>query len=173
MDTLEKNQNKVIDTKSLLLEVIKEPLKFKDNEALRSSLKSQGGLARFIDNERGIPPCSLNTFKSASDSLFDRGFTEVDELRKNAKNTIEEAIEGSKASKSTRTNLRQQVDDLKLELSVMKKSNYLLTVVISELRGELKRMSESSDDIGKRQHIYQDVSRKVEVKLNYTLHGKA
>ncbi|MEZ8189616.1 hypothetical protein [Vibrio sp. 1F279] len=172
MSTFEKNQSKVIDTKSLLLEVIKNPLSFRDNEALKLSLKSQGALAKYIDSERGIASCSLNTLKNASNSLLDRGFAEIDELRINAKNEIEETVAGRKATQSTRQKLRHKVDDLEYQLSVMKKNNFHFSMIISELRGELKRMSESSDNIEERQHAYEEVNRKVKAKLHYTLHGE-
>ncbi|MFA0133556.1 hypothetical protein AB4440_14855 [Vibrio splendidus] len=172
MNTHERNQTKVTDTKSLLLEVITNPLIFKDSEDLKLALKSQGALAKYTDNERGIGSCSLNTFKTISNSLLEKGFSEIDDLRINAKNAIEVAVSGKPPPLSTRQKLQHKVDDLECQLSAMKKNNFHFSVIISELRGELKRMSESSDNIDVRQKTYEEINRKIESKLNYTLHGK-
>ena len=172
MKTLEVNQKKVIETKSLLLEIIKEPSKFRNIKALTPVLKSQSGLAKFSDSERDIVSCSLNTLKSASESLLDRGFIELDELRINAKNAIEAVVVGNKATKSTQTGLRHKVDELESKLSTVQKSNFLLTTIISELRSELKKMAHSNDSSEHRKTTYQEVNRKIEAKLSYVHHGE-
>lgn len=172
MNTLEVNQQKVLESKSLLIEIIKEPLSFKDNEAIKIALKSQGGLAKFSDKERTIAACSLNTLKTASDALLNRGFVELDELRINAKNAIQKAIVGSKATKSTLTGLHNKVDSLESQLNTMRKSNLLLTRIIYELRSELKRMAYSSDTAEKIQNDYKNINYTIEAKLGYTLDGE-
>lgn len=172
MITLKVNQKKVIKTKALLLDIIRQPLKYKDNEPLKSTLKSQGGLAKFTDSEQKIKACSLNTLKSASESLLGRGFIELDELRVSAKNAIEGVIDDSKATKSTRTGLRHKVDGLESQLNIMKKSNFLLTTMITELRGQLKNMAYSDNTTEQRQSRYNELNRKIEAKLNYTLNGE-
>ncbi|EDM67818.1 hypothetical protein PE36_17675 [Moritella sp. PE36] len=172
MNTLEINQKKVIETKALLLDIIKEPSRFKEDDRLRPALKSQNGLAKYTNIERGIASCTLNTLKSASEPLLVRGFTELDELRNSAKDTIESAILGDKATKSTRTGLRNKIDKLEAQLSTMQKSDFLLTVLITELRGELKKMAHSSDSSELRRAEYHRINRIIEAKLSYTLHGK-
>jgi len=172
MKTLEINQKKVIETKLLLLEIIKNPSSFKGIEALMVALKSQGGLAKFSDSEREIACCSLNTLKSASESLLDRGFTELNELRINAKDAIEAVEVGNKATKSTRTGLRNKIDEQESKLNSMKKSNFLLTTIITELRSQFKELAYSNDRSEKKKTIYEDVNRKIEAKLNYTHHGE-
>jgi len=172
METLEVNQNKVIETKSLLLEIIREPLNFKGIEALLLALKSQAGLAKFSDTEKGILSCSLNTLKSASESLLDRGFKELDELRINAKDAIEEATIGNKATKTTRTGLRQAVNELESKLNTSRKSNFLLTTMITELRSELNRMAHSNDTPEEKKTVYQEINKRVEAKLSYLNHSE-
>lgn len=169
MDTLEINQQKVIETKVLLKEIIGEPVPFKDDLSLKSALKSQGGLAKHSNPERGIASCSLNTLKSASESLLERGFTELDELRVNARDAIESTVVGNKATKTTLIGLRHKVDDLEYELSIMQKSNFLLTTIICELRGELKRMALSTESGEFQESEYRRINRKIEIELNYTL----
>ncbi|SGY93163.1 Putative uncharacterized protein [Moritella viscosa] len=172
MKTLEINQKKIMETKSLLREIIKEPSSFRDIEALTPALKSQSGLAKYRDSERDIAPCSLNTLKSASESLLDRGFTELDELRINAKDAIEKVVIGNKVTKSTRTGLKNTVDELESKLKTMRNSNFLLTTMVSELRYELKKMALSSEDVERRVNIYQEFNRGVKAKLSYVSHGE-
>jgi hypothetical protein len=167
MKTLEINQKKAFETKVLLLEVIKEPSSFKDNDGLKIALKSQRGLANFSDENRGIEPCSLNTLKNASELVLDRGFVELNELRINAKDAIEGASVGIKVSKSTRVGLRNTVDDLELKLSLTQESNVLLSTIVSELRRELKVMAYSTARLKERQETYQFINSKVEAKLSY------
>ncbi|MFW1480519.1 hypothetical protein ACEWA0_24095, partial [Vibrio parahaemolyticus] len=92
--TQEVNQQTVLETKTLLLEVIQNPGVFKNDESIKVALKSQGGLAKYKNVERNINPCSLNTLKSLSESLLDKGFLELDSLRINAKNAINKSATG-------------------------------------------------------------------------------
>ncbi len=82
------NQEKVLATKAFLLDIIKNSAEFKSNSELIKQLKSQGGLAKQDIPDLGIFPCSLNTLKTASESLLDRGFRELDELRINAREEL-------------------------------------------------------------------------------------
>lgn len=172
MEALEINQKKVIETKSLLIEIIKEPSNFKGVDVLIKALRSQQGLAKYSDSERDISSCSLNTLKNASEELLDRGFVELNELRINAKDAIEKAVVGSKAGKSTKAGLRNQVDELESEVSILKKSNFLLETIITELRSELKKMAYSEEMLELKKANYKDINRTVEAKLNYVLYGE-
>ncbi|MEZ9319860.1 hypothetical protein FB443_11056 [Vibrio crassostreae] len=165
---LQKNQQKVIETKALLLEVIKYPTSFKDDANLATALKTQAKLAKYENNERHISLCSLNTFKANSESLLDRGFTEIDELRINAKDAIEGAIMGSKSLKDTKARLRHNIDVLKAERDTLKETNFLLSMLINELRGELKEIAHSTDTVQQRQEKFTHVNKVVEAKLSFT-----
>jgi hypothetical protein len=169
MTTLDVNQQKVFETKALLKDIIAEAVPFKDDLSLKSALRSQGALAKYSNSERGIASCTLNTLKSASESLLERGFIELDELRINAKDAIESAVIGNKATKSTRTGLMHKVNDLEYELCIMQKSNFLLTAIIDELRGELKKMALSTESREFQESEYRRINRTIEIELNYTL----
>ncbi|HCG6603361.1 TPA: hypothetical protein NJ227_000670 [Vibrio parahaemolyticus] len=171
MQALEKNQQKILETRALLREIIQNPENFASSEQLRKALKSQMGLAKFEDEDRGIVACSLNTVKSTSEALFDRGFIELDELRNNAKDAIEKSILGEKTNKATRTGLKYKVKQLEQQLEVTQQSNFLLTSIISEMRAQLKRMSESEDSLEVRKELYEYYNKKIEAQLNYTLNG--
>ena len=172
MNTLEINQKKVLETKALLTEVIREPMPFKGDTTLKSALKSQGALAMYLNEERDIASCSLNTLKSASESLLNRGFVELDELRINAKNALESATLGKKATTKTRTGLKHKVDELQDKLRTMKKSNFLQSCFIEELRVELKKMAYSNQSSEQAKEMYQEFNKRLEAKLSFTLNGK-
>lgn len=172
MSEFDNNHKKVTETKALLLEIIKNPEDFKTTEPLKLALKSQMAIAKFTDEDRGITPCSLNTLKSASERILARGFTELNELRINAKNAIVDAVEGEKANKSTRTGLKHTVSDLEAKLNTINKSNFLLTMMVTELRADLKNMALSDSSIEQKEEKYREVNRKVETKLSYTLEEK-
>jgi len=165
------NQKTVLETKILLLEVIKNPDVFKDDESMKIALNSQGSLARYKNVERNINPCSLNTLKSLSENLLDNGFFELDTLRINAKSVIEEAITG-KLKKGRKATLKQQVATLKNNLEVTQQSNFLLTTIIKEMRSQLKSMAEQ--DLTEKDRIkrYKYANKKIEAQLNYVLNGE-
>ncbi|MGI2002190.1 hypothetical protein [Shewanella frigidimarina] len=172
MKTLEVNQKKIIETKALLLSIITSPLDFIGIEILLIALKSQSGLAKFSDIERNIYPCSLNTLKSASESLLDRGFLELDELRIKARDGIDAAAIGDKAIKSTRAGLKNKVGELEVKLDTMHKCHFLLSIMISELRRDLKQMAYSSDSFEQRRITYQEMNKKIKAKLSFTQNGE-
>ena len=172
MNALEQNYQKITNTKALLLEIIKNPEDFKTTEPLKLALKSQMAFAKFTDEERGIEACSLNTVKSASERILDRGFTELNDLRINAQDAIMAAIKEEKPNKTTKTGLKLTVSDLETKLDITKKSNFLLTMIISELRAELKEIAFSSNSKKQNEEKYREVNLRVKAKLNYTLNGE-
>ncbi|MCQ1060383.1 hypothetical protein LRP52_36940 [Photobacterium sp. ZSDE20] len=175
MKVLEKNQTKVLETDKLLREIITSPAEFKDDEELQLALKSQSAIAKYQNQERRIASCSLNTLKSLSDALLDRGFLSLDELRINAKLAIEaahHAEKGSKGNKQTVVGLRHKVDELQSELDAAQRSNFLLTVMVSELRSKLKQLAVHEGTVEERQELYRVHNKGIEAELNYTLDGE-
>ncbi|KAB1512652.1 hypothetical protein [Photobacterium damselae] len=175
MKVLEKNQVKVLETEKLLREVITDPTEFKDDEELVMALKSQSAIAKYQNKKRNIAPCSLNTVKSISETLLVRGFLSLDELRINAKEAIdrtngdESIIKGNKQSKS---GLERRVAELELELDVTRRSNFLLTAMVSELRSKLKQLANHEGTVEEQQELYREHNRKIEAQMNYTLNGE-
>lgn len=172
MNTLEINQKKILETKVLLVEIIKEPLLYKDDATLKLALKSQSGIAKYINEERGIASCSLNTLKSASESLLRRGFVELDELRKNARDLLESTKLGKKATTKTRTGLKHKVDELQFQLITMEKVNFLQSVIIEEFRNKLKELACSNSSQEDIQFAYNEINKRLEAKLSYILSGE-
>jgi hypothetical protein len=147
-------------------------LPFKGDTTLKSALKSQTGLAKYINEERDIASCSLNTLKSASESLLRRGFVELDELRNNARDGLESAELGKKATTKTRTGLKHKVNELQVQLITMEKVNFLQSVIIEEFRNKLKELACSNSSPEDIQSAYHEINKRLEAKLYYTLSGE-
>ncbi len=172
---LEKNKIKILETEKLLRDMITSPVEFKDDEELLKAIKSQSAIAKYQNQERNIASCSLNTVKSISEVLLDRGFLYLDELRISAKLAVEATILGekvSKGNKQTIVGLRHKVDDLQSQLNTLQNSNFLLTVMILELRSNLKQLADHEGTIEDRQELYLYHNKKIEAELNYTLDGE-
>ncbi|MFL7866272.1 hypothetical protein [Vibrio cincinnatiensis] len=175
MKALEKNQTKVLKTEKLLREIIKSPVEFKNDEELLKALRSQSAIAKYQNQERHITSCSLNTVKSISEALLDRGFLSLDELRINAKLAIEAVLHHEKASKGnkqTAVGLKQKVAELEAELDAVQRSNVLLTVMVSELRSRLKQLAKHEGTIEERKELYREHNRKIEAQMSFTLNGE-
>ncbi|WP_348224209.1 hypothetical protein [Vibrio parahaemolyticus] len=175
MKVIEKNQTKVLETEKLLREIITSPVGFKDDEELLKALKSQSAIAKYQNQERNITSCSLNTVKSISESLLERGFLSLDELRINAKSAIEElhhAEKSSQGNKQTKVGLKHKVAELESELDAAQRSNSLLTVMVLELRSRLKQLATHEGTVEERQELYREYNRKIEAQMNFTLNGE-
>ncbi|MFV8451333.1 hypothetical protein ACNO65_14870 [Vibrio campbellii] len=174
MKVLEKNQTKVLETEKLLREIITAPTEFKNDEELLKALKSQSGIAKYQNQARNITSCSLNTVKSISEALLERGFLSLDELRLNAKLAVEAVHHNEKASKGNKqtvVGLKHKVAELESELDAAQRSNSLLTVMVSELRSKLKQIA-NKETVEERQELYREHNRKIEAQMNFTLNGE-
>ncbi|MEZ8052551.1 hypothetical protein [Vibrio atlanticus] len=175
MKVLEKNQTKVLETEKLLREIITSPVGFKGDEELLKALKSQSAIAKYQNQERNITSCSLNTVKSISESLLERGFLSLDELRINAKlaiETLHHVEKSSKGNKQTKVGLKHKVAELESELDAAQRSNSLLTVMVLELRSRLKQLATHEGTVEERQELYREHNRKIEAQMNFTLNGE-
>lgn len=166
------NQRTILATEALLLEIIKSPDDFKKNDGLVKALKSQGGLAKYVDAERHIDTISINTVKSLSKLLLDDDFEVFDRLRINARDTIEKALKG-KIKKSNEESARQKLSSTTEMLAITQQSNFLLNTVIKEMRAHLKAMALQDGTDEERLKRYKDINKKVEAQLNYVNHGEA
>ncbi|MDD1829639.1 hypothetical protein LRP52_46670 [Photobacterium sp. ZSDE20] len=174
MKVLEKNQTKVLETEKLLREIITTPAKFKDDEELLKALKTQSGIAKYQNEERNITYCSLNTVKSISEALLERGFLALDELRIKAIKKIEEAQSDTGAAKGkskTKAELKLEKAELESELDIARRSNLLLTAMVSESLAKVKQLAEHKGTVEERLELYRYHNRKIEAELNYALDG--
>jgi hypothetical protein len=167
----ENNQRTILATEALLLEIIKSPDEFKNNDDLVKSLKSQGGLAKYEDAERYIGAVAINTVKSLSELLLDDGFDGFDRLRINARDAIEKALKG-RIKKSNEESARQKLALAEERFAITQQSNFLLNTVIKEMRAHLKAMALQDRTDEERLKRYKDINKKVEAQLNYVNHGE-
>jgi hypothetical protein len=167
----ENNQRTILSTEALLLEIIKSPDEFKNNDDLVKALKSQGGLAKYEDAERHIGAVAINTVKSLSESLLDGGFDDFDRLRINARDAIEKALKG-KIKKSNEESARQKLASTEEALAITQQSNFLLNTIIKEMRAHLKAMALQDWTEEERLKCYKDINKKVDAQLNYVNHGE-
>lgn len=167
----ENNQRTILATEALLLEIIKLPDEFKNNNDLVKALKSQGGLAKYENAERHIGTVAINTVKSLSELLLDDGFDGFDRLRINARDAIEKALTG-KIKKSTTEGVKQKLASTEETLAITQQSNFLLNTVIKEMRSHLKAMALQDGTDEERLKRYKDINKKVEAQLNYVNYGE-
>ena len=166
------NQRTILATEALLLEIIKSPDEFKNNDGLVKALKSQGGLAKYEDAERHIGTVAINTVKSLSELLLDDGFDGFDRLRINTRNAIEKVLKG-KIKKSNEESARQKLASTEKTLAITQQSNFLLNTVIKEMRTHLKAMALQDGTEEERLKRYKDINKKVEAQLNYVTMEKS
>jgi hypothetical protein len=170
MKVLEKNQTKVLEIEKLLLEIIKAPHDFKDDAELYWALKSQSAIAKYENPRRQITSCTVNTVKSISEAILNRGFLGFDELRVNAKAAIEDALYAEKTgkpNKQTITGLRLKVEELENQLDAMRFACFNFTTVIDELRSHTKKLAEHNGTLEQRIELYQEENVRLEVKLSH------
>ena len=170
MKILQKNQDKVVNTKELLIQIINDPKNYSTPE-IQNALMSQRKLAAFFNKEYAITSCTLNTLKSAADYCLSRGFIELDELRQNAKAALEkEIVKESKPNHNTKAYFKERLKNAEIELDKSKHTIMSLTTIIGEMSLELARMANSNNMTNEgRQALYQDLNNKLQHKLSFTL----
>lgn len=152
----------------LLRDVVSNPSKYKENNYLHNSLKSQGALASYENEEIGIKKCSLNTLKTASIEYLSRGFEEINELRLSAKHKLDSSQEDKSENTKTLAGSKRKADRLKNELERVREQNYLLSIIVSEMKSKMKQLATTRDSVAKRTAIYQQFDEHLEYKLSYT-----
>ncbi len=68
--------------------------------------------------------------------------------------------------------LKHKVAELESELDAAQRSNYLLTVMVSELRSRLKQLANHEGTAEERQELYREHNRKIEAQMNFTFNGE-
>lgn len=168
MKKIEVNHQSLLATKQLFLDVISKPSEFTSDENLRKAMKSQGGIAKYEDIDRGITPCSLNTLKSCADRLLTRGFMELEDVRKNALLALEQVEQmNQKANHKTRSGLTKMVEQLKSNNDILRQRNHLLSLIVMSMKNDLKWIVEQSDDPSLLIE-YKERNKKIEAMLSYT-----
>jgi septal ring factor EnvC (AmiA/AmiB activator) len=167
------NESMITKKRDLLLDIIDSPSKYIENEHLKKSLKSQGAFALCEDEELGINKCSLNAFKTYSKDYLCGGFDEIDHLRLNAKSQLKSPKEDLSENTKTIAGSKRKSDRLQRELNKVREQNFLLSIIIKEMKSRMKELAESSKSIDKRRAIYQSFDEKLEHELSYSLRNEA
>lgn len=169
MNILQKNREKITNTKQLLIDIISDPDQYNIPE-IKNALSGQRKLAAFSSEEYKISACALNTLKNAADNVLLRGFIELDELRQNAKQALDkEALKISKPNHNTKEYFKERLRNVEEELDQSKRTIMNLTAIIGDITAELARISTSHHITNEeREAIYKDVNNKLQHKLSFT-----
>ncbi len=58
------------------------------------------------------------------------------------------------------------------ERDAAQRSNFLLTVMVSELRSKIKQLANHEGSVEERQELYREHNRKIEAQMNFILNGE-
>ena len=144
----ERSSKSVINLCKLLRKVCESPEAYRNDEYLRTALKSQGGLAKYSNNDFDITPTSINTIKRVAYEVVDGGFKALDDLRTGALERIEHhELKEKKSNKRTRVGLVKRVDELENDVMKLEQINFLLVQSITETISDIKSIAniESSE----------------------------
>lgn len=160
------NVQTTLNTQHLFLQILSSPDIFRADETLKLALKSQGKMAKYQNVEQGINTLSLNTLKSLSDQLLEGGYAELDKLRINARNALNNSTSG-KVKTDSKAILRLQKAELERNLEIVQQSCFLLTTIIKEMRSQMSSIVKHDKSAKERLKRYEDVNKKIEAQLSY------
>lgn len=141
------NAKSIQNLQNLLIEIATEPSVHINDHELMASLSSQGKLAKWQSESKGIYGCSLNTLKKTAENLFKYGFEEFDQLRIAAL----EAVQGFKTlqespQKTTKAGLALMVEEKKQHIRVLEHQNALLVLMLSQIRSKCFKYASEADE---------------------------
>lgn len=143
---IERSIRSIVALRNLLRDICERPEVYREDKLLRDALKSQGGLAKYTNNELGICSTSINTLKRVSTEVVEGGFKALDDLRNGALERIEDLEHRDKASnKRTRSGLAKRVDQLEKDTLILEQINYLLVQALTEVVGDIKSVANIED----------------------------
>lgn len=139
---------------ALLVDVIKRPLQFSNDDELRAALKTQEGIARLsrsIAMQHGevveTLPMSLNSLKAYADEHLPGGFKGLNDLRLKAADALQLALkQGERANKRTRSGLALKVAELEHEMELHRQTNMILTRALSESLHQFINIRDASSE---------------------------
>lgn len=137
----------------LLIQVIKRPQQYCEDEDFKNALKSQGGIAkldRAVTNDTGetfkVFPMSLNSLKTYADNNLPGGFKALNDLRLKAGEAL--ALAGKReerGNKRTRSGLALKVAELEHQLLMHRQTNMLLLKALAESHDWFFNIRDASD----------------------------
>lgn len=144
---VEKNTQSVIFLKNMLKDACQNPSDYANDLYLTKSLKSQGAIAKYTNEDNYIYASSLNTVKRVSDECIEGGFQTLDKLRLAAYDAImQNKDKVNDSNKTTKVGLVKRVNELEQELLLLRKVNYNLLQGIARASNALQSISQVSDE---------------------------
>lgn len=128
---VERNTESVRALAALLREVIANPSAWDNDVAVRASLVSQGALAKLTQTNRGIRPSSINTIKRVASQSLPGGFEALDQLRRNALETLKKHTETSNnPTRRSKADLGEKLKNSELKNQLLRQDLLVLTTVV-------------------------------------------
>lgn len=143
---VERNIQSVMALRELLRDVVKNPSSYSHQDTLHQALRSQGSLAKFHDESKGIAPSSLNTIKRISESALEGGFDALDRLRTSAQQALAEVLlRGTRSNKVDKIGLAKRVKELEVENQQLRQDMLLLTLAFEKSLAQGKNYALKAD----------------------------
>jgi len=130
---VKRNIQSTVALRELLHEVIQEPSKFSEDDALRNALKSQGAISRHCNEKRGICISSINTLKRICDKSLDGGFNALDRLRVAALQALKDKQQKTnRSNKITRGGMDQRIAELEFENQILQQELLMISQLLEK-----------------------------------------
>lgn len=144
---VERSTQSVFAIRGLLREVIDSPSLFIKDQILVQALKSQGALAKYADQARGISTSSLNTVKRIADVALEGGFDALDRLRQSAGMVLEkQAFEDKSPNKESKAGLSIRLIKREAEIKSLREDLLLLTLAFEKSLRQGNRYATKADE---------------------------
>ncbi|WP_421556443.1 hypothetical protein [Pseudomonas kitaguniensis] len=161
----------------MLINVIKRPKEHAADLELRTALKTQANLAklqRTILTESGQEmntfPMSLNSLKTHSAYSISGGYKTLDDLRRKAIAALEYSEKKSAmANKRSKSGLTLKVEELEIELEILRQTNMILLSALSEALHQFIIISDGSD-AASRENRVETASNSLRAIVNMNSH---
>lgn len=141
---LQRNMASIVALCSLLQDVLRNPALYSSNVLLKTSLQSQGALARYSDASKGIFASSINSLKRHAIKV-DGGFAALDDLRKRALNGLTELAQAAQIQPITKAGLLRQSDKQhRLEI-ILREDLDLLTFLLKRALSQGRAYAAKAD----------------------------
>lgn len=143
---VEKNQLSLLALCDLLRDIVSNPHSYVNYASINNALHSQGALAKFVDESRGIHSSSINTQKRISENVLEDGYQTLNKLRLTAQLSIEQFNLSSQIpKKDTRAGLLAIIEQLKADKQSLKEEMLLLTMVLDRSLRQSERYASQAN----------------------------
>lgn len=161
----------------VLINVIKRPQEHAVDLELRTALKNQTNLAklkRTVLTDSGKKtttfPMSLNSLKTHSAHVITGGYKSLDDLRRKAITALEHFDKKSaRANKRSKSGLTLKVEELEIELDILRQTNMILLSALSEALHQFIIISDGSDTASRENRV-ETASNNLRAIVNMNAH---